>query len=188
MIDSPDGLIIVDMSNDFVADDGTLTVGKPAQDIVPHIISLADRFLKEDGLIVNAMDQHAKDDPHFELWPPHNISGTSGAELYGELGIWWQEHQRNARWPRHLWDVPKPGYDAFYGTCLDGILKERMPHIKTLHFCGVCTDICVFASVMSAYHRGYKTVVHARGCATFTGQYFQFLEHMDRCFRTEIVP
>ena len=32
-----EALLIVDMSNDFVADNGTLTVGKPAQEIVPYI-------------------------------------------------------------------------------------------------------------------------------------------------------
>lgn len=34
---SKEALLIVDMSNDFVADNGTLTVGKLAQEIVPYI-------------------------------------------------------------------------------------------------------------------------------------------------------
>ncbi|CAM5193241.1 hypothetical protein UACE39S_04369 [Ureibacillus acetophenoni] len=36
-----EALIIVDMSNDFVAEDGSLTAGKPAQEIVPYIVDLA---------------------------------------------------------------------------------------------------------------------------------------------------
>lgn len=41
-----EALLIVDMSNDFVADNGTLTVGKPAQEIVPYIQDLATSFFR----------------------------------------------------------------------------------------------------------------------------------------------
>ncbi|TWE09180.1 tRNA methyltransferase [Neobacillus bataviensis] len=36
-----EALLLVDMSNDFVDDHGTLTVGKPAQEVVPYIKDLA---------------------------------------------------------------------------------------------------------------------------------------------------
>src|SRR5690625_6061385 len=70
-----EALLIVDMSNDFVADDGPLTVGKPAQEIVPYIQDLGTRFLAEGNVVVVSMDAHQPNDPHFELWPPHNIVG-----------------------------------------------------------------------------------------------------------------
>ena len=43
-MDEKEALLIVDMSNDFVADNGSLTAGKPAQEIVSYIKGLATRF------------------------------------------------------------------------------------------------------------------------------------------------
>lgn len=64
-----EALIIVDMSNDFVAPDGSLTVGQPGQAIVPYIKSLAEDFVSQGKDVVVAMDAHQVDDPHFKLWP-----------------------------------------------------------------------------------------------------------------------
>jgi len=88
-----EALLIVDMSNDFVADDGPLTVGKPAQEIVPYIQDLGTRFLAEGNVVVVSMDAHQPNDPHFELWPPHNIVGTEGQQLYGDLYDWFQDNK-----------------------------------------------------------------------------------------------
>src|SRR5699024_5677272 len=90
-----EALLIVDMSNDFVADNGTLTVGKPAQKIVPYIKELATKFIDEENLVVIAMDAHQPNDPHFELWPAHNVVDTQGQQLYGELHDWFQENKDN---------------------------------------------------------------------------------------------
>lgn len=38
-------LLIIDYTNGFVADKGSLTVGKPAQTLAPEIMRLADQFL-----------------------------------------------------------------------------------------------------------------------------------------------
>ncbi len=40
-------LLIIDYTNDFVADKGSLTVGKPAQTLAPEIMRLADQFLSQ---------------------------------------------------------------------------------------------------------------------------------------------
>ncbi|MFX0560902.1 hypothetical protein TEPIDINF_002337 [Tepidibacillus infernus] len=39
-----EALVIVDMSNDFVHDNGNLTAGKPAQEIVPYIMQQQRNF------------------------------------------------------------------------------------------------------------------------------------------------
>ncbi len=38
-------LLIIDYTNDFIADNGSLTCGKPAQDLEDYLIELADKFL-----------------------------------------------------------------------------------------------------------------------------------------------
>ena len=53
-----EALLIVDMSNDFVADNGTLTVGKPAQAIVSYIKETAQAFLDNGQVVVVSMDDH----------------------------------------------------------------------------------------------------------------------------------
>lgn len=181
MFMTKEALLIVDMSNDFVADDGGLTAGKPAQEIVPYIVSLAQQFHDKDKPVIFCMDAHEENDPHFKLWPPHNIKGTHGAELYGGLGRWYSAHKEDAG----VIFVPKPEYDAFIGTNLDQILRSL--HVDTVHLTGVCTDICDFLTCYGAYSRGYRTVAHSKGMATFTGQHELFLKHMQAIFKTEIV-
>lgn len=155
-------LIIVDMSNDFVADNGSLTAGKPAQDIVPYIIEKANEFLANGDTVVIAMDTHKENDDHFKLWPVHNVISTWGHELYGDLMTWFKQNQFHP----NLSVCPKENYNAFFGTNLAEKLKGRM--IDEVHVTGVCTDICDFATIAGADAHGFKTAVHKRGIATFT--------------------
>lgn len=176
-----EALLIVDMSNDFVADDGTLTAGKPAQEIVPYIKELASRFLADGNVVVVTMDAHQPNDPHFELWPPHNIVHTKGQELYGELNEWYHENAGNP----NLIYTPKTNYNAFFQTDLAETLKKL--EVKKVHIVGVCTDICDFLTVAGADAEGFKTAIHKRGAATFTNLGETMIHHMKLCFHTEII-
>lgn len=175
-----EALLIIDMSNDFVDDKGGLTAGKPAQDVVPKIIETANEFLQQGNIVAVCMDSHEENDSHFELWPEHNVKGTWGQELYGPLKNWYEQNKEND----HVLYVPKPEYDAFLGTNLDELLKER--EVDTVHLTGVCTDICDFLTAYGAYARGYKTVAHSDCMATFTDQHDIFLKQMKAIFKTEL--
>lgn len=169
-------LLIVDMSNDFVADEGGLTVGRTAQDVVPFVHALASLFCQEGEPVVLTMDAHASNDPHFQRWPVHNVVGTWGQQPYGSLG--------------DLLSLPgvvlhpKESYDAFHDGTLTTLLRSL--GVEEVHVVGVCTDICVFLTVAGADAAGFKTVVHSRGCATFTLNGQVFLEHMRTCFHTDV--
>ena len=176
-----EALIIVDMSNDFVATNGTLTVGEPGQAIVPYIKDLAADFISKDHHVVVAMDAHQPDDPHFDLWPAHNVVGTEGQKLYGDLSEWFQVHKDD----EHVHYVPKENYNAFFKTGLADTLREL--GVERVHVVGVTTDICVFNTVSGADAEGFKTVTHRRGVATFTDLGDAMLEHMSRCFHTEVI-
>ena len=81
-------LISIDYSYDFVADDGKLTAGKPAQAIADRIAQVTQEAYDNGDYIFVAMDRHDEGDtfhPETKLFPPHNIAGTSGRELYGKL-------------------------------------------------------------------------------------------------------
>lgn len=178
---SKEALIIVDMSNDFVADNGSLTAGKAAQEIVPYIIEKANEFLNNDQIVVIAMDAHQENDPHFDLWPVHNVIGTKGQQLYGDLVVWFKENELN---PNVIMQ-PKTNYNAFFKT--DLAEKLRALNVEKVHVVGVCTDICDFLTVAGADAEGFKTAIHQRGVATFTDLGDTFIQHMKTCFFTEII-
>ncbi|ADC51797.1 isochorismatase hydrolase [Alkalihalophilus pseudofirmus OF4] len=174
-------LLIVDMSYDFVADDGGLTVGTPAQTIVPDIVRTANLFLEKGDVVAVCMDAHTEDDPHFELWPKHNIIGTKGQELYGELGTWYDKNKEN----KSVLYIPKPEYDAFFNTNLEEELLAA--DVGEVYVVGVCTDICNFLTVYGAYARGFKTVAIYDQMTTFTQNQDVFIQQMESIFKTKIV-
>ena len=81
-------LISIDYTVDFVADEGKLTAGAPAQAISETIAQVTQWPLPKEPMYFFAIDAHDVDDPFHpesKLFPPHNIIGTSGRDLYGPL-------------------------------------------------------------------------------------------------------
>lgn len=79
-------LLIIDYTNDFVADKGALSCGATGQKIAPKIIELANQFVKNDDWVILPTDVHTPNDPYHpetKLFPPHNVRGTWGREFYG---------------------------------------------------------------------------------------------------------
>ncbi|WP_369964340.1 cysteine hydrolase family protein [Mammaliicoccus lentus] len=157
-------LIVVDYSNDFVAENGNLTCGEPGQVIENNIFSKIDSYNKNDEIIFYLMDYHHKDDPYHpetKLFPPHNIVGTEGRDLYQSLKPQYEQikNQKNVFW------IDKTRYSAFYGTNLDSLLRER--NIDTIEIVGVCTDICVLHTAVDAYNLNYQIYIPKNCVASF---------------------
>ncbi|MCU5746189.1 cysteine hydrolase [Staphylococcus sp. SQ8-PEA] len=157
-------LIIVDYSNDFVAPDGALTCGKPGREIEQFIVNRIEEYNNSQDDIFFTMDLHYEEDtahPENDLFPPHNIIGTSGRELYGRVNDIYQRIQYND----FVHFLDKTRYDSFSGTPLDLMLRER--NIKDIEIVGVCTDICVLHTAVSAYNLNYNLTIPKRGVASF---------------------
>lgn len=155
-------LVVIDYTYDFVASDGALTTGVPGQAIEAGIVRTAKDFIESGDFVVMAVDKHDADDtyhPENRLFPPHNLAGTKGRELYGGLKPLYEENQEKVYW------IDKRHYSAFSGTDLDIRLRER--GINEVHLIGVCTDICVLHTAIDAYNQGYKIVIHKDGVASF---------------------
>lgn len=164
-VKNTEALLIIDYTNDFVADDGALTCGKPGQTIAGRIVELADQALADGSWVILPTDVHVPDDPYHpetKLFPPHNVAGTSGRDFYGPLATWFAQHQDDDR----VWMMDKTRYSSFAGTSLDMDLRAR--HITGLHLTGVCTDICVLHTAVDAYNLGYQITVHEQGVAALT--------------------
>jgi nicotinamidase-related amidase len=157
-------LISIDYTYDFVAKDGALTTGASGQAIEKELVSLTKSFTEAGDFVVYAIDKHEVNDsfhPETKLFPPHNLVGTPGRELYGALASLYEKSksQQNVYW------LDKRHYSAFSGTDLDLRLRER--HITELHLSGVCTDICVLHTAVDAYNLGYQIVIHEKAVASF---------------------
>jgi len=157
-------LINIDYTCDFVASDGALTCGAPGQAIEAEIVCLTRTFTDAGDYVVFALDVHDAGDPlhpETKLYPPHNIRGTAGRTLYGELAALYEE----IRYLQNVRVMDKTRYSAFAGTDLDLRLRER--GISEVHLVGVCTDICVLHTAVDAYNLNYRIVVHQQAVASF---------------------
>ena len=109
-----------------------------------------------------AVDLHESNDayhPETKLFPPHNIQGTRGRELYGELQRVYEERKDAIYW------MDKTRYSAFCGTDLNqkrgnaglpkSILSEFAPTSASLH------------TAVDAYNYGYRITVYEDAVASF---------------------
>lgn len=157
-------LLVIDYTNDFVAENGTLNCGKPGRTIEDAIISHVKQFDSNKDYIILPTDYHYLNDPYHpetKLFPPHNIAGTKGQELYGKLFQWYQKHKDQ----QNVYKYNKNRYSSFQNTNLDNFLRSR--DIKELYLTGVCTDICILHTAIAAYNLDYHVHVYSDSVASF---------------------
>jgi len=178
-------LINIDYTYDFVAPDGKLTSGEPGQAIEKEIVSLTKEFLEADEFVAFGIDAHEEGDtlhPETKLFPPHNIIGTSGRDLYGELASVFEHHEHDA----NVYYFDKTRYSAFAGTDLELRLRER--NIDEVHLVGVVTDICILHTAIDAYNKGFDIVVHKGGVASFNADGHKWaLDHFKNVLGAKVV-
>ncbi|MBP1992124.1 cysteine hydrolase family protein [Paenibacillus eucommiae] len=159
----PKALIVIDYTVDFVV--GKLPCGQPGIDIEQRIAGVTELFVDEGDYVVMAVDLHDETDvyhPEHKLFPPHNIRGTEGRDLYGKLKDVYEANRGAIYW------MDKTRYSAFCGTDLE--LQLRARGIQELHLIGVCTDICVLHTAVDAYNKGFQIVIHQDAVASFNPQ------------------
>ncbi len=171
IINMKKALISIDYTIDFVADDGKLTAGQPAQAIADKIAAVTQEAYDRGDYIFFAIDGHDEGDdfhPETKLFPPHNIKGTNGRHLYGKLAQVYENIKDDAR----VFWMDKRHYSAFSGTDLDIRLRER--RVDTVVLTGVLTDICVLHTAIDAYNLGYQIEVVAPAVASLTPENHDF--------------
>ena len=178
-------LISIDYTVDFVADEGKLTAGAPAQAISEAIAQVTEAAFDRGDYIFFAIDAHDENDafhPESKLFPPHNIIGTSGRNLYGPLADFYDKHQADSR----VFWMDKRHYSAFSGTDLDIRLRERK--VDTVILTGVLTDICVLHTAIDAYNLGYQIQVVEQAVASLSEENHKFaLNHLQNVLGSTII-
>jgi len=153
-------LIVIDFTRDFVT--GALPVGQPAVEIQETVAAITEAYLHNKDEVIMAVDLHEENDPYHPetvLFPPHNIRGTEGRELYGRLAEVMEKRANEIRW------MDKTRYSAFCGTDLELKLRER--GITDIALIGVCTDICVLHTAVDAYNKGFHITIYEDAVASF---------------------
>jgi len=165
-------LLLIDVQNDFMPG-GSLAV-RDGQAIVPIINRIQPYFEH----VIASQDWHppehlsfARNHPGrqvFEeielnglpqtLWPAHCVQNSKGAQLHADLNT-----AQIAAIFRKGTDPEIDSYSTFYdngrrkSTGLTGYLKELSA--KTLYFCGLAADFCVYFSIQDALLAGFDCVL-----------------------------
>jgi nicotinamidase/pyrazinamidase len=146
-----DGLIVVDVQNDFCAG-GALEV--PDGDAV---VGPINELMERVPFVVATRDWHPSDHDSFQAqggpWPVHCVRETGGAELHPKLHTSQIDAIVDAgREPGH------EGYSGFEHTDLERLLRER--GVDTVHVAGLALDYCVKATALDARKAGFDVVLH----------------------------
>jgi len=153
-------LLVIDMQNGFCSDNGSVNdIGLPAKRLQPAISPcvklvaaardaevpiIFTRYgyrsdYRDGGLMVHELIPDLKNGKTL-------IANTWDTDILDELA------------PRETdFVVDKNRPSSFYGTSLDGILKNLA--IENLVVCGVTTNCCVETTVRDASQRDYRTFV-----------------------------
>lgn len=152
-------LVVVDMQNDFMPEPekGSLAVPGGSQ-----IIKFINEIIPVYDVVVFTKDWHPEHHCSFNVWPPHCIQNTRGAELDKRLKIP-DGSKIIHKGTRKYAD----SYSAFCDnngshTGLFTFLKEK--EIDELDVVGVAIEYCVKATVIDALRLGFKVNVLLEGC------------------------
>ena len=149
-------LLVVDMQNDFVHDDGVFVkqwrkTNRWAKEIMRPCQDLLTAAREADVTpihlrIVNDLLRNPVSWSNF--WGPPNcvIEGTWGADFVEPLAPGDDDIV-----------ITEYTYDGFVGTQLDSVLKKL--EVKTLVFAGVDSDVCVRDTVAHGFALGYTPVL-----------------------------
>lgn len=172
-------LIVVDMLNDFINQDGALSCGRQALDIVPLVLEKIGEYVKEGLPVIFVMDAHDPEDLEFKRFPVHCVYGTPGARLIKEIEHEVEEHSFAIK-------VLKSRYSGFFRTNLNTIIRDLDPGL--VEVVGVCTNICVLYTVEELCNRNYRVVVYRNGVTSFDMDAHKWaLKQMETVLGAEVV-
>ncbi len=158
----------VDTQIDFMhPEHGALYVGG-ADEIAENI----EKLLSAAGVLgittVSTSCAHEADDPEFEIFPPHCIEGTRGAErIHGDLPALPRRviessasEDRDAMLlPATHYVIKKKVFDPFSNLWLEGLRKDGAFRGERAIVFGVATDYCVRATALGLREGGAEVDV-----------------------------
>lgn len=164
-------VIVVDMLNDFVY--GKLKCER-AHRIIPNIKNLLEKAREKNIPIVYSNDAHLPTDKELNVWGPHGMKGTKGAEVIPDIKPHKDDYVRDKR-----------TYSGFFATDLDMLLRDL--NVDTIIITGLHTHICVRHTSADAFFKGYKIIVPEDGVESFTQEdHERGLDYLKMAYKAEI--
>lgn len=163
------------MLRDFIDPAGALSLGDAGQSVIPRVRERLSRARERGDLVIFVCDRHRPDDAEFDMFPPHCIIGSPGADIIPEL-----EPE-----PAEI-IISKRRYSGFFGTDLDLTLRENS--VTDIELAGVCTNICVLYTAADARNLNYRVLVDAAAVAGLSDQAHSWaLNEMQNTLGCEVV-
>jgi nicotinamidase/pyrazinamidase len=155
----------VDVQADFMLPGGKLYV-PGAEKLLPNIRRLTDAARSGRVFLVSHGCFHAPDDPEFEIFPPHCVKGTAGAELVPEAvteRVARVVNEAEARLPDDLSQyqqilLEKQTLNIFESRHADALLQRLGSQPEFVVF-GVVTEYCVSFAVKGLLERGRRVAI-----------------------------
>jgi ureidoacrylate peracid hydrolase len=153
------GVIVFDMINDFLLPGSPFESPRARDDLVPRLKPLLAASRSTGATVVYTGQSNRADGSDLgllaEIFPPLRelracIAGTPGADTYSEI----------APEPGDL-VVPKRRFDAFVGTDLEMVLRQRA--IDTLVITGTSTSIGTVTTARAAVARDFRVIFPSDG-------------------------
>ena len=165
-----DGLILVDLQNDFF-ENGALAVPKANE-----IIELVNKILDSFRLVIATQDWHPSDHRSFAsnnpgvsvgelieieglkqiMWPNHCVQGSFGAMFHSNLNT-----QKIIKVFQKGCNINVDSYSGFYDNAKRGDtgLKSYLDkmNVNRLFIVGLATDYCVKFTALDAVECGFET-------------------------------
>ncbi|MDP1883816.1 MAG: isochorismatase family cysteine hydrolase [Candidatus Moranbacteria bacterium] len=141
-------LLIIDMQNDFIEKDAIIEVPGIRKNLLKYARFIDECRNKGISIIYTKHIFSPRNNPiEARLFPELSKNGlrknTHGSDIVTEL------------YPKgNDVIIEKNRYDAFYGTNLDNVLKDKK--IKNIIISGTMTNICCDSTMRSAMYRDYN--------------------------------
>jgi nicotinamidase-related amidase len=164
-------LLIVDLQNDFIHQDGAYARGKAAspqaQALPERIKPLAELMRAKGGLVAATQFTLVPGRGGEPLISPHLLQMRPFLRKGDFLPGGWGHQVVDALQPIDV-SVEKIAYSAFYQTRLEWLLRKLS--IEHLIVCGIVTNGGVASTVRDAHVRDIDVIVLEDGCAAPTEQ------------------
>ena len=155
----------VDAQVDFMLPGGKLYV-PGAEKLLPNIRRLTDRARNDKVFLVSHGCFHTSDDPEFQVFPPHCVEGTRGADFVPEAmteGVVRVPNSAESRLPSDLEKyqqilLEKQTLDIFE-TRHAAELLERLGRGPEFIVFGVTTEYCVRLAAKGLLERGRRVSI-----------------------------
>jgi len=155
----------VDVQVDFMLPGGRLYV-PGAEKLLPNIRRLTDAARQGQVFLVSHGCFHKPDDPEFNIFPPHCVKGTPGADLVPEAltqKIVRVPNVADAKLPDDLTQfqqvlLEKQTLNVFESRHADELVKRLNDRAEFVVF-GVVTEYCVSFAAKGLLERGRRVAV-----------------------------